>query len=68
MPWWDMGDHGFYVWTAYSLAAIFSLWLIAWPLYKQRRFLRQLKQQADSLEAVSEAEPWPRPPAADDAS
>lgn len=38
-----MGEHGWYVWTAYGLAAIAYAWLIGWPLYRHRRFFQQAR-------------------------
>lgn len=33
-----MEEHGFYIWTAYTLAALVGLWVVAWPVYRRRKF------------------------------
>ena len=39
-----MGEHGLYVWTAYSLAVVAYVWLVCLPLYRHRRFFQQMHE------------------------
>ncbi len=43
--WLAMGGHGLYVWTAYSAALAVSVWVIASPLYRRRKFLHHHRRQ-----------------------
>ncbi|MCB1687794.1 MAG: heme exporter protein CcmD [Halioglobus sp.] len=41
----DMGGHGFYVWTAYSVTIVMIALVVIAPVLRRRRFLRQLAGQ-----------------------
>lgn len=54
-----MGGHGFYVWWSYLLTAAVVAFVLVWPLWRRRRFLREQRgrmRRADALGQQAEAE------------
>lgn len=41
-----MGEHAFYVWTAYGLFFLMIAWLVGWPWYRIWRFWQTKSQVA----------------------
>lgn len=51
---WTMDGHGPYVWAAYLLSLTILVALVAMPLLRQRRFVRQQRQLLRQLAARSQ--------------
>jgi len=54
-----MGGHGFYVWLSYLSTAVVVAFVLVWPLWRRRRFLREQRgriHRADALGQQTEAE------------
>lgn len=49
-----MGGHGFYVWWSYLLTAVVVAFVLVWPLWRRRRFLREQRGRIDRADALGQ--------------
>ncbi len=52
-----MGGHGPYIWTAYGVTLLLILYILAAPVLRQRRFVREERQR--QLRSGGQSEPQP---------
>ncbi len=52
-----MGGHGPYIWTAYGVTLVLILYILAAPVLRQRRFVREERQRQLRGGGHSEAQP-----------
>ena len=52
-----MGGHGPYIWTAYGVTLVLILYMLAAPVLRQRRFVREERRRHLRSGAHSETQP-----------
>lgn len=52
---WAMNGHGPYVWASYGITVIALLVLVFYPLYQQKKFLKDTAQREEKIRRARKA-------------